>query len=112
MQDTLMDITPFHYSIKDKNILLAAYMPFVKNGGLFLKGVGLPMGAPVGVLIEIPSESMKFGLDGKVVWVHANGMNLGVGIQFAESPSLAQFKVKVEVVLAGLDRTKNPTYTL
>ena len=107
-----MDITPFYYSIKEKHVLLAAYMPFVKNGGLFLKGVGLPMGAPVGVLIDVPGESMKFGLDGKVVWVNSNGVNLGVGVQFSESPSLAQFKVKVDLLLAGLDRTKSPTYTL
>lgn len=112
MQNKTMDITPFYYSLKDKNVLLAAYMPFVKNGGMFLKGVGLPMGAAVGVLIDIPGESMKFGLDGKVVWVSAGGMNLGVGVQFSESPSLAQFKIKVEVLLAGLDRTKSPTHTL
>ena len=107
-----MDITPFHYSFKDKTILLAAYMPFVKNGGLFLKGVSLTMGAMVGVLVDIPGESMKFGLDGKVVWVNAAGNNLGVGVQFAESPSLLQFKMKVDVLLAGLDRTKSPTHTL
>ena len=107
-----MDITPFQYSIKDKNTLLAAYMPFVKNGGLFLKGVALPMGSPVGLLVAIPGESMKFGLEGKVVWVNATGMNLGVGVQCTESPSLLQFKVKIEVLLAGLDRTKNATYTL
>ncbi len=107
-----MDITPFQYSIKDKNTLLAAYMPFVKNGGLFLKGVALGMGAPVGLLVDIPGESMKFGLDGKVVWVNAGGINLGVGVQFTDSPALQQFKVKTEVLLAGLDRTKNPTHTL
>lgn len=107
-----MDITPFYYSIKDKNLLLAAYMPFVKNGGMFLKGVALPMGAAVGVLLDIPGESMKFGLDGKVVWVNATGISMGVGVQFAESPSLQQFKVKTEVLLAGLDRTKSPTHTL
>lgn len=107
-----MDITPFHYSIKDKHVLLAAYMPFVKNGGLFLKGVALTMGSPVGILVDLPGESMKFGLDGKVIWVNANGMNLGVGVQFVDSPALQQFKVKTEVLLAGLDRTKNPTHTL
>lgn len=107
-----MDITPFYYSIKEKPLLLAAYMPFVKNGGLFLKGVSLPMGAPVGVLLDIPGESMKFGLDGKVVWVSASGINLGVGVQFSESPSLQQFNAKVELLLAGQDRTKNPTHTL
>lgn len=107
-----MEITPFYYSLKDKQTLLAAYMPFVKHGGLFLKGVSLPMGAPVGVLIDIPGESMKFGLDGKVVWVNSNGINLGVGVQFSESPSLVQFKIKVEVLLLGLDRTKSTTHTL
>ena len=112
MQTAFMDITPFHYSIKDKNLLLAAYMPFVKNGGLFLKGVSLPMGALVGVLIDIPGESMKFGLSGKVIWLSANGINLGVGVQFSDSPSLQQFKEKVEVLLAGLDRNKSPTHTL
>ena len=69
------------------------------------------MGSPVGLLVDIPGESMKFGLEGKVVWVNATGMNLGVGVQCTESPSLLQFKVKTEVLLAGLDRTKNATYT-
>lgn len=107
-----MDITPFFYSIKDKNTLLAAYMPYVKNGGIFLKGVSLAMGTPVGLLIDLPGDSIKFGLDGKVVWVNASGGNLGVGVQFTESPALQQMKIRMDQLLAGIERSKHPTYTL
>ena len=51
-----MDLVAFHYSIREKNTLLAAYMPFVRNGGLFLKGVVLPMGTPVGYWSTYPAK--------------------------------------------------------
>lgn len=76
-----MDITPFQYTIRDKNTLQAAYMPFVKNGGLFLKGVTLSMGYPVGIILELPNDTMKYGVDGKVVWT-ATGANQALGFSY------------------------------
>lgn len=107
----IMDIVAFHYSIREKNVLLAAYMPFVRNGAIFLRGVQLPMGTPVGLLLELPGEAVKLGLDGKVVWVHTNGTQMGVGVQL-EGPTVPLFKQLVDKILLGLDRTKTPTYTL
>ena len=107
-----MDLVAFHYSIREKNTLLAAYMPFVRNGGLFLKGVVLPMGTLVGLLVDLPGEATKFGLDGKVVWVNSNGNQTGVGVQVLDGPTVPLFKQIVDKLLLGTDRSKQPTYTL
>lgn len=106
-----MDITPFQYTIRDKNTLQAAYMPFVKNGGLFLKGVTLSMGYPVGIILELPNDIMKYGVDGKVVWI-ATGANQGVGVQLLDSPTTTAVSQKIEQLLVGTDRNKANTFTL
>lgn len=107
-----MDIAPFLYTIKDKNVLLAAYMPYIKPGGLFLRGIDLQMHHPVGIILEIPGETTKYGLHGRVIWVTPLGINQGVGIQFGESLAFQQLKIRMDQLLIGLERTKNQTYTL
>ena len=61
-------------TIKDKAVLYAAYMPFVKNGGLFIPTQkNYKMGDEVFLLLNLMDEPEKIPVAGKVVWVTPKG---------------------------------------
>ena len=57
-------------AVKDKAALYSAYMPFVKNGGIF---VPTPkryfLGDEVFLLLTLPDSSERLPVAGKVIWV-------------------------------------------
>ncbi|MCP5325662.1 MAG: PilZ domain-containing protein [Oceanospirillaceae bacterium] len=101
-------------TIKDKAVLYAAYMPFVKGGGLFIPtNKEYKMGDEVFLLLNLMDEVEKIPVAGKVVWITPKGAQgnkvAGVGVQFADdSPA----KDKVEKYLAGAISSDRPTHTL
>jgi type IV pilus assembly protein PilZ len=103
-----MNITPIYLTVKDKSMLASSFMPFLKNGGLFLKGFTSPMSSPVGLIIEIPSDHQKYIIDGTVVYSQQNGPSAGVGIHFDNSLAAVELKQKIEQLLVGVDRSKIP----
>ncbi|HJN50008.1 MAG: PilZ domain-containing protein [Pseudomonadales bacterium] len=102
-------------TIKDKAVLFSMYMPFVKNGGLFLSNkVEYTLGEEVFILLNLMDETEKIPLAGKVIWVAKKGVKsphtAGVGIQFTDPDNLA--KDKIETYLAGSLNSTNSTHTM
>lgn len=102
-------------TIKDKAVLYAAYMPYVKNGGLFIPtNKGYQIGDEVFVLLSLMDEPEKIPVAGKVVWITPKGAqgnrSAGVGIQFTEQDSVAVNKI--ETYLAGILESDRPTHTM
>ncbi|MBX2808313.1 MAG: PilZ domain-containing protein [Cellvibrionaceae bacterium] len=102
-------------TIKDKAVLYAAYMPYVKNGGLFIptnKSYGI--GDDVFVLLSLMDEPEKIPVAGKVVWLTPKGAqgnrSAGIGIQFSDQDSVAVNKI--ETYLAGVLESERPTHTM
>ena len=61
-------------TIKDKSVLYAAYMPFIKNGGLFIPtSKQYQLGDEVFMLLKLMDEPEKIPVAGKVVWVTPKG---------------------------------------
>ena len=61
-------------SIKEKSALFAAYMPFVKGGGLFIPtSKSYKMGEEVFMLLTLMEDPVKLPVSGKVVWVTPTG---------------------------------------
>ena len=61
-------------TIRDKGALYAAYMPFVKNGGLFIPtNKGYKLGDEVFMLLTLMDETERIPVAGKVVWVTPKG---------------------------------------
>ena len=61
-------------SIKDKNALYAAYMQYVKNGGLFIPtNKQYKLGDEVFMLLTLMEESERIPVAGKVVWITPMG---------------------------------------
>ena len=114
--DTEVRPTVLSLTIKDKSALYAAYMPFLKGGGLFVpSSKHYQMGEEVFMLLTLLAEKEKVPVAGKVVWttpVGAQGNRAaGVGIQFSDKDS-ATARTKIEALLGGALQSERPTHTM
>ena len=104
-------------AVKDKAQLYAAYMPYLKHGGIF---VPTPkryfLGDEVFLLLTLPESSERLPVAGKVVWVTPTGAQgnrvAGVGVQFADTPEGETVKGRIETLLAGALGADKPTNTM
>lgn len=102
--------------IRDKSSLYKAYMPFVKNGGIFLPVQRqFALGEEVFVLLNIQETSENLPVSGRVVWITPRGAQanrtVGVGIQFSEMDN-GETKSKIEKLLAGALASDRITHTM
>ncbi len=102
-------------TIKDKSVLYAAFMPFIKNGGLFIPtNKSYKLGDEVFMLLNLMDEPEKIPVAGKVVWITPKGAQgsraAGIGVQFNESDNTAHNKI--ETYLAGALKSDRPTHTM
>ncbi len=108
--------TVLSLTIKDKSALYAAYMPFVKGGGLFIPtNKEYQMGEEVFMLLTLLHEKEKIPVAGHVIWITPIGAQgnraSGVGIQFsAKDSGLA--RGRIEALLGGALKSERPTHTL
>ncbi len=103
-------------AIRDKNALFAAYMPYVKNGGLFVPTTNeYELGDEVFILLSLMEESEKIPLVGKVIWITPRGAQgnrtAGVGLQFSEKDG-GPARNRIETYLAGALESDRPTHTM
>lgn len=103
-------------SIKDKNALYAAYMPFIKNGGLFIPTKReYEMGEEVFMLLNLMEETERLPIAGKIIWktpVGAEGYRAaGIGVQFSDQDG-GTARNKIETYLAGTLEADRPTHTM
>ena len=104
-------------SIKEKSALFAAYMPFIKGGGLFIPtNKSYKMGEEVFMLLTLMEDPAKLPVSGKVVWVTPAGAHgsrtQGVGVQFAANESGKAAQNKIEGLLGGSLKSARPTHTM
>ncbi|MEJ2061139.1 MAG: PilZ domain-containing protein [Gammaproteobacteria bacterium] len=102
--------------IKDKGSLYAAYMPFVKNGGLFIPtNRHYKLGDEVFMLLTLLEEKERMPVAGKVVWITPQGSQgnrtPGIGVQFSPQDN-GQTRTKIETLLAGALHSDRPTHTM
>lgn len=103
-------------TIRDKSALYAAYMPFIKNGGLFIPTEKpYKLGDEVFMLLTLMDSEGKLPIAGKVVWITPRGAQgnkaTGIGVQFSELDKGAT-KSKIETQLAGALESERPTHTM
>ena len=102
-------------TIRDKAVLYAAYMPFVRDGGLFVPTTKqYQVGDEVFMLLTLMDEPEKIPVAGRVVWITPRGAQsnraAGIGVQFiGEGRSANQ---KIEAYLAGILESEKPTHTM
>ena len=103
-------------TIKDKAVLYAAYMPFLKNGGLFIPtNREYQLNDEVFMLLNLMEETEKIPVAGRVVWITPKGAQgnraAGIGVQFSGEDDSAA-RAKIETYLAGALQSDRPTHTL
>jgi type IV pilus assembly protein PilZ len=103
-------------TIKDKNALYAAYMQFVKNGGLFIPtNKRYQLGDEVFMLLTLMDEAERIPVAGKVVWITPLGSEgnraAGIGVQFSDQDG-GMARNKIEGFLAGALQSDRPTHTM
>lgn len=103
-------------TIKDKNALYAAYMPFLKNGGLFIPTNKIyRLGDEVFMLLTLLEEREKISVAGKVAWVTPAGAQgnraAGIGVQFSDKDSGNARRI-IESILGSALKSERPTHTM
>jgi len=103
-------------TIKDKSALYLAYMPYVRNGGLFIPtNSNYRLGDEVFMLLNLMGEEEKLPVAGKVIWVTPRGAqgkrSQGIGVQFSQQDGGVTQK-KIEGLLAGTLNSDRATHTL
>ena len=103
-------------TIKDKSALYAAYMPFVKNGGLFIPTTKpYQLGDEVFMLLTLMDDKEKMPVAGRIVWVTPKGAQgnrtSGIGVQFSELDK-GQTRKKIENQLAAALKSERQTHTM
>jgi type IV pilus assembly protein PilZ len=106
--------------ITDETSLAAAYMPFIRGGGLFVKtDRSIAMGTEIQVSLHLFEDPQDISIRGKVIWVnpahgaeHGTSPNKaqGIGIGFPES--LHQLQLRIENLLPDLSELPAETLTL
>ena len=104
-------------SIKEKAALYAAFMPFVKNGGIFVP-TNRPyhLGDDVYLILTLLDDPTKIPVAGKVVWISPSGGGAaktpGIGVQFPADESGFSARKRIEDALGAALRSARPTHTL
>ncbi len=96
--------------------MYAAYMPFVKGGGLFIPTKkSYQIGEEVFMLLTLMEETEKIPVAGKIIWVTPVGAQgnraAGIGVQFSDQDEGAA-RNKIEGFLAGALDSERPTHTM
>ncbi len=103
--------------VKDKAALYNAYMPYIRQGGIFVPTTRRYfIGDEVFLLLTLPESSERLPVAGKVAWVTPAGAQgnrtAGIGVQFAETAEGDAVRNKIEAILAGILTSDKPTHTM
>lgn len=103
-------------TIKDKSALYAAYMPFIRNGGLFIPtNKNYKVGDEVFMLLTLMEEPEKIPVAGTIVWITPKGAQgnraAGIGVQFNDQDG-GIARNKIETYLGGALKADRPTHTM
>ena len=104
-------------SIKEKSALYAAYMPYLKYGGIFIPTNKVyRIGDEVFMLLTLMTDPSKLPVAGRVVWITPagaqGGKTQGIGVEFAANESGRAARNKIEGLLGGSLKSTRPTHTM
>ena len=103
-------------NIKEKAALYAAWMPYLKNGGIFVPtGRPYSIGDDVYLLLSLMEDPAKFPVAGKVAWVTPQGAHnkaQGIGVHFADDDGGRAARKKIEDILGAALKSSRTTHTV
>lgn len=104
-------------NISSKSALYAAYMPMLRNGGIFIPTARTyALGDEVFMLLSLMDDPAKLPIAGAVVWITPAGAQnskaQGIGVQFKNDESGMDARRRIEVLLGGVMQSSRPTHTI
>lgn len=104
-------------NIKEKAALYAAYMPYLKHGGIFVPTARpYKVGDDVYLLLSLMDETSKLPVAGKVAWITPQGAHnnkaQGIGVHFADDEGGGAARRKIEEILGAALKSSRTTHTL
>ena len=110
-----MSDNEFQISIDKKSDLYDLYMPYIKNGALFIQtNKSYCLGDPIIIHLSLMGEKETYTLKGSVQWITPigaqGGLTAGIGVQFSEDSQ--QVRNKIETYLVGSNHSDRRTRTM
>ena len=103
-------------AIKEKAALYAAYMPFLRNGGIFVPtNRPYQLGDEVYLILTLMDDPTKLPVAGKVVWISpagAGGRQAGIGVHFPGDETGINARRRIEDLLGAALKSPRPTHTI
>jgi len=104
-------------AIKEKAALYAAYMPFLKHGGIFVPtNKPYKIGDEIYLILALMDDGNKYPIAGTVAWITpagaANNKAQGIGVHFPADESGQRAKTRIEEILGAALRSSRATHTL
>jgi type IV pilus assembly protein PilZ len=104
-------------NIRERAALYAAYMPFLKGGGIFIPTTrAYSLGEEVFMLLSLMDDPNRIAVQGRVVWVTPEGVQgnrtQGIGVQFTQDDTGAAARTTIEKILGETLASSRPTHTM
>ncbi|MEW6991778.1 PilZ domain-containing protein [Colwelliaceae bacterium 6441] len=95
--------------------LYQSYMPFIKNGGLFVRTTEhFELGTDIELQVLLPDSLESSEITGKVCWITPvgvqNGTPAGIGISFVDDPD--NMRSQIEKAIGRLLNSSDTTLTM
>lgn len=106
---------PIYIEFQSEHDLYVSYMPFLKEGGLFIPTAEpYELGAEVDLKVVLPDSLEPSLISGEVCWLTPtgaqNGTPAGIGVSFVKDPE--KIRHQIEKVLARQLSSIEPTLTM
>lgn len=103
-------------AIREKAALYAAYMPYLKNGGIFVPtNKPYQLGDEVYLILTLMDDPTKLPIAGRVVWISPAGggqRQPGIGVHFPGDESGHAARSRIEDILGTALKSARPTHTI
>lgn len=104
-------------NINSKSALYAAYLPLLKNGGIFIPTTrSYNIGDEVPMLLSLMDDPTRLPITGTVAWITPAGAQnskaQGIGVHFKKDESGIEARSKIEALLGGVLQSSRPTHTM
>jgi len=104
-------------NIRERAALYAAYMPFLRGGGIFIPTTRqYQLGEEVFMLLSLMDDPNRIAVQGKVVWITPEGVQgnrtQGIGVQFTQDDTGGAACATIERILGESLASPRPTHTM
>ena len=115
--DTALRPSVVSLAIRDRAALYAAYMPFLRHGGIFVPGTRpCRLGEEIFLLLTLMQDEQRYRLAGKVAWITPAGAGnhhtQGFGVHFPDDEAGRTLKKRIEELLGTSLGASRSTHTM